>query len=80
MFIAKTAPAYRATLYIVEPDGGCGIIHVPLERTGDKLTGRISSRTGLTIVLRSEGRIGVGGYDAPAEMVRTSTATNPVFE
>lgn len=80
MFIAKTGSGYEATLYITESTGGCSIVRVPLIRVGDKLVSRGSNRTMLAIVQRSGGRIGVVGYDAPDEMVRTSTATNPIFE
>ena len=49
-------------------------------RTDDKLTGGGFGRSTLHIVRHSGGGIGVDGYGAPEEMVRTSTATNPVFE
>jgi hypothetical protein len=86
LFIAKTGSGYKATLYKAplynaESEGGGGYsIRVPLLRTGDKLTGGGFGRSTLTIVRRKGGRIGVDGYGAPEEMVRASTATNPVFE
>ena len=78
LFITKAGSGYRASLYILESDGGYSIIHVPLTRTGDKLAGGWSERSSLAISRRG-GRIAVTGYDAPDEMVRTSTASNPVF-
>jgi hypothetical protein len=81
MFIAKTGPDYEATLYASGSTGaGSFVVRVPLVRMGEKLTSRKPSRNTLTIVRRNGGRVGVTGYDAPEEMVRTSTATNPIFE
>jgi hypothetical protein len=75
MFIAKTGTDYDATLFARE-----FIVHVPLMRMGHKLASRGPSRNTLTIVQRDAGRLWVVGYGAPEEMVRTSTATNPIFE
>ena len=79
LFIARAGPGYKATLYILESDGGHSIVHVPLTRAGGKLTGGWSKRSSLAISRSGGGRIAVIGYDAPAEMVRASTAANPVF-
>lgn len=80
MFISRTSSNYKATLYITHRAGGSSVVHVPLIRTGDDLNSYGPGRNTLSIVRRKGGRIGVDGYGAPAEMVRTSRATNPVFE